>query len=296
MNLAKLRSLVTVARHGSFRAASRSMAVTQSAVSKAVAEVEQDLGFAVFERHARGVVLTEAGQDFVDQAARLFADFDLLIENVERKRAERQKVLRYAVAPPSLTGLLNRPLLRLVQKDPTLRLHCEEVGISRGLELLRRGDIDVFVGPTQGIADLPELATHIIQPAFEAQLCGRNDHPLVGKRRPKVAEVASYPLILTTAADLFIREFLGGKQEEHERSASWHVLDNQQLVMNIAATSDALVVLSKDYASSSAVRRRLQPLDLPLAPISIGCTFRRRWLVSAAMRRFMDALAEDPPA
>ena len=52
MNPSKLRYIVAVDREGSISAAAKGLRITQSAVTKAVAEVESDLGFALFDRQA----------------------------------------------------------------------------------------------------------------------------------------------------------------------------------------------------------------------------------------------------
>jgi DNA-binding transcriptional LysR family regulator len=45
--------------------------VTQSAITKSVADLESELGYAIFDRTARGVILTEDGRRFIERAARL---------------------------------------------------------------------------------------------------------------------------------------------------------------------------------------------------------------------------------
>ncbi|MEL6188063.1 MAG: LysR family transcriptional regulator [Myxococcota bacterium] len=297
MNLAKLRSLVAVAKHGSFTRAAKSMALSQSAVSKTVAEVEQDLGFAVFERTARGVILTQAGEDFVDRAARLFADFDLLLESAERQRGEGEGRLRYGVAPPSLVGLLNRPVLELVKTHPNLSLECHAVGMARGLELLRRGDVDVLVGPDVISSDVPELTKRVIQPRFVSAICARRGHPLGRLERVEPKDLVKYPFIFSTSTDLYVDRFFSELTElAKEAFRTTHVLDNPQLLISVLEASDALAVFSEGYARSSAVRRRLDILAAELEPLTLVCTYRRRWLATSPMRWFMEALERDPPS
>ena len=60
-SLTALRTFESAARHLSFRAAAEELAVTQSAVSHQVADLEKSLGVALFRREARRVALTEAG-------------------------------------------------------------------------------------------------------------------------------------------------------------------------------------------------------------------------------------------
>jgi len=62
----RLRYAVAVARVGSFSGASKAVGVTQSAITKSVADLEQQLGFAIFNRTSRGVAMTPEGRDFID--------------------------------------------------------------------------------------------------------------------------------------------------------------------------------------------------------------------------------------
>src|ERR1700744_4742866 len=60
-----LHAVVAVAEHGSFRRAARALGVSPSALSHAVAAVEERLGVLLFRRTTRSVAMTEAGQSLV---------------------------------------------------------------------------------------------------------------------------------------------------------------------------------------------------------------------------------------
>ena len=63
--MASLIQTLAVAEHLNFRHAANALGVAQSSVSARVKALEEDLGILLFERHARGVRLTEAGRHFV---------------------------------------------------------------------------------------------------------------------------------------------------------------------------------------------------------------------------------------
>lgn len=67
--MASLLQTLAVAEHLNFRHAAKSLGVAQSSVSARVKALEEDLGILLFERHARGVRLTEAGRHFVERVA-----------------------------------------------------------------------------------------------------------------------------------------------------------------------------------------------------------------------------------
>ena len=61
MNSTKLKHIVAVDQHESISAAAKSLNLTQSTVSRSVADIEHEIGYALFDRRARDVVATERG-------------------------------------------------------------------------------------------------------------------------------------------------------------------------------------------------------------------------------------------
>src|ERR1700722_17466765 len=90
MKLAQLRYVAAIADQGSLRAAARHLGVAQPAFSRSIAELERELGAALFERRARGMIATPLGQDFVRRA-------HAILNDVRRAKAT---VARIAAAVP----------------------------------------------------------------------------------------------------------------------------------------------------------------------------------------------------
>ena len=80
------------ARHLSFTKAGEELALTQSAVSRQIKELEDQLGVALFERRHRALVLTEAGQQFYASSAQVLATMRLATERL-RDQAGRRRPL-----------------------------------------------------------------------------------------------------------------------------------------------------------------------------------------------------------
>ena len=85
-DLRKLRHVVGVAEAESFTGAGTVLGVTQSALTKSVAEVERHLDVSLFHRLPRGVRVTEAGEAFVQRARKILADLDDLHEGIDKLR------------------------------------------------------------------------------------------------------------------------------------------------------------------------------------------------------------------
>ncbi len=123
----KLQGFVRVAEMHSFTAAAESLFISQSALSQQIKLLEQQLGFALFDRHARGAALTQAGAAFLPHARELLALYDNAVEECKTiAKLEQQKRARlkagcldnhiftiwpelYRLVPPSERGIPPRP-------------------------------------------------------------------------------------------------------------------------------------------------------------------------------------------
>lgn len=136
-NLNSLRAFDAAARRLTFAAAAEDLHVTQGAVAQQVRRLEQDLGMALFRRHARGLHLTEAGKRFHSDIAKAFA----IIDAATAKIAPEQKAVRISV-PPSFAAKWLVPRL---------------AGFAD-----RHADVDVQVIALEGLMDLSEDGADVL--------------------------------------------------------------------------------------------------------------------------------------
>jgi DNA-binding transcriptional LysR family regulator len=151
----KLRIFHAVAEAGSFTAAGRSLGMSQSAVSRQIAALEQELGVALFHRHSRGLILTEQGETLRETAREVFAKLAMteaqLSEARDRPSGHLTVTTTFAFAAIWLTPRLKEfqrlypeIALTLLTSDATLDLGMREadVGIRMGApsepDLVRR--------------------------------------------------------------------------------------------------------------------------------------------------------------
>ncbi|MFC5754334.1 LysR family transcriptional regulator [Actinomadura rugatobispora] len=161
MNLRQLRYVVATADHGTMTSAAQALYVAQPALSRAVRELERELGVELFARSGRGVVLTAVGEQVVRQA-RVALDAVEAIEGLSVSRANgRGAELRIAATAslePELTGRL---IPRFARDQPAVRvrvIRCE--GRESVATALRAGRADLAV------TDLPvpgDLAAHPLE-------------------------------------------------------------------------------------------------------------------------------------
>ena len=295
MNLNQLRHVVMVYRMGSFTAASAELNVSQSSVTKSVAWVERDLGYALFDRRARGVSVTEAGRDFIDRALRIVSDMDRLAADAATGRAERSAILRVGVAPPSVEGLLNRAIRALLREPDQFRLHVQAGAAQKAIALLRQGDIGIPVGPTEELSREPSFALEHL-PDFIGRIFCRRGHPLLMNGTVDGKDLRRYPIIVPDLSPPLVEQLVRTVYGVGSSQVHLHIIDNFPMVASIIENTDALGVASSSYARTKTFLRKFELVpDTPDHPLRFSVARRARWLPSPPMARFLNVVRRYPP-
>jgi DNA-binding transcriptional LysR family regulator len=149
MTLKQLEAFYWAAKLGTFAIAARRLHVTQSSLSKRVAELESDLGHALFDRNSRRATLTAAGEILLEKAGPMLEIERDIRSSLEQQAQGVSGACRFGLTELSATTWFPAMAARLAQEHPTITLE-PEVGLSRALEsAVQRGDLDVAatVGP-----------------------------------------------------------------------------------------------------------------------------------------------------
>ncbi|WP_319518647.1 LysR family transcriptional regulator [uncultured Martelella sp.] len=145
MEFRTLRAFVEVVRQGGFSQAAKTVFTTQSTVSKAVKQLEDEVGVALLERIGHRSVMTAAGEIVYARGVRLLADRADLLAELAEVRGLKRGVLRLGL-PPVGSATLFAPLFAIYrQRYPGIDIDLDEHGSLDLEEKLRAGSID-FAG------------------------------------------------------------------------------------------------------------------------------------------------------
>jgi LysR family nitrogen assimilation transcriptional regulator len=145
MELRQLRYFVAIADSGSFTKAAERVFVAQSALSYQLAQLEAELGAALFERSHRGVLLTEAGQRFFPHAVSILRQTDEACASVKSEHLEPEGKVVFGI-PHSVSQALALPLIREVRlKYPKVKIELTEELTGNLTRQLRTGQIQLAV-------------------------------------------------------------------------------------------------------------------------------------------------------
>ncbi len=143
MDLRNLRAFVEVVRHGGFTRAAKVVHLTQSTISKAVKQLEDELGLPLLDRASGHPTLTAAGDIVFRRALAMLAERDSLIEELNALRGLQRGTLRLGL-PAIGSSALFAPVFSIYRKNyPGIDVTLVEQGSKRLEELILSGELDL---------------------------------------------------------------------------------------------------------------------------------------------------------
>lgn len=175
----QLKALLQVAECGSIRAAARNMNLSQSALTKALRELEEDVGAELLLRSYKGIEFTDAGMTLLSRARLALSALDKAREEIRLMRGGAGAHVEVAITPLVATTVLPEVLAAYSRTQPDARLTLHEGLLVQALPGLVEGRLD-FAIALASPEDLPydisfEPLTEIGAVAF-----ARSTHPLAG--------------------------------------------------------------------------------------------------------------------
>ena len=192
MELRTLRAFVEVVRQGGFSQAAKVVAATQSTVSKAVKQLEDEIGVLLLDRIGHRSTLTAAGEMVYRRALRILAERDDLVRELNELRGLQRGLLRLGL-PPVGSSTLFAPLFAAYRgRYPGIDIRLVEHGSARLEEMLLAGEIDLAVSllPVSEEFDWQEVRREPLEVMVPA-----ND-PLADRSTVRFAELRDHPFIL----------------------------------------------------------------------------------------------------
>ncbi|MBM3264465.1 MAG: LysR family transcriptional regulator [candidate division Zixibacteria bacterium] len=193
MDLRQLEMFKAITDAGSFTRAGRRLHVSQSAVSRQITLLEEELGVQVFMRSGRRVFLTEAGKTLLKHCHRIFRDMEEAALEVAQNKQSHRGSLRVGGGMSVCTYLLPQILKEYKTRYPHVQLTVTTGTTEPTIQKIRNNEIDV------GVLSLPVESQDLqVRSVFreEMMVVTGPSHPLREKRHITPRDLASAPLIL----------------------------------------------------------------------------------------------------
>lgn len=287
MELRHLRYFLAVAEELHFARAAERLHIEQSPLSRAIRELEEELGAQLFVRTSRSTRLTLAGKLLMENAPRVLLALDQARESVKAAANGFHGRLRVALSDGITPSRLPALLARCREEDPEIEIRLFEVPLAQQLSGLRDDLYDAGFSMADEVGD-----GIIIEPAWEDELMVAMParHELLAHRRVPLDEVLQHPLVLGDPA------VCEGHAKQIDRILRKQ--DREPLIEQYVATFDVMMTfvsagLALGLAGAAHIASSREPgvVGRPLAgksPMLTTYLLRRDAEPSQALARFIE--------
>ena len=193
MDLRQLEILQAIAETGSFTACGRKLHVSQSAISRQILLLEEELGEPLFLRVGRQVRMTPAAESLVQLGQRVFLDVRETVGSITDRTRDLKGTLRLSGGMTVCLYVFPPLLKHLRRVHPHLDVRLTVALAGRSVQEIRGGRVDA------GLLTLPVAETDLVTvPALreELLLVAAPTHPLAKRKKVQPQDLAGLPFVL----------------------------------------------------------------------------------------------------
>ncbi|MDE0406973.1 MAG: LysR family transcriptional regulator [Alphaproteobacteria bacterium] len=173
-----LRKFLAVAETGTVLGAADRIAMTQPALSRAIARLENSFGGKLFERLPTGVRLTEFGATVAEQARHILGEMETAEGTIKSALTGHANGLRITAGPTWMQAVLPEAVARFHDAFPDVELKLHAMTFLEGIRLLVNGESDLHCGRIDVERQLPAILRRESFLDMTSRIVACSDHPL----------------------------------------------------------------------------------------------------------------------
>ena len=194
MELRHLRYFVAIGEEQHYGRAARRLRVAQPALSRQIQDLEEELGFKLFERLPRGVKLSTAGKLFLEDARRILQELSEAAVRADRVARGHSGTLRVGFAEnASWRGVVPDSFRRFRELQPDAELQLQPSASLEQLEAIRSGRLDAGFLNFMPNAD-PEL-DQLLVAIQRVELAAPKKHPVTKLKKVRLRDLTDTPFV-----------------------------------------------------------------------------------------------------
>jgi DNA-binding transcriptional LysR family regulator len=278
----QLKAFVTVAELRSFAAAAERLALTPSAMSQLVHELEAAVNFKLFDRSTRRVELTSAGREFLASAETALKHLRLAQSAADDVRHRAAGLVRIAAPLVMASVVLPQVIKAYLVERPKVKVHIRDTPVEKLVDAVASGDTDLALGPDRVVGD--GVTRSMLFQSPWVMWCAP-EHPLAQQRSVTWADLKDHPLVAAGRDHERSVAQMSHALPGDERVTPMDVVDHMSTALGMAAANLA-ITLSPAYVQALA-----KPMGLVMRHIVAPVVLRDICLYRSS-RRTSSAAAE----
>ncbi|MGH8843494.1 MAG: LysR family transcriptional regulator [Advenella sp.] len=273
MNFKQLNHIVVLSETLNFSKAAERVFLSQSALSKSIQAIEQQIGIAIFDRSKNSVLVTPAGKFVVDHARHLLAEIRNFHKNLDYLKTGEYGTIKVGSGPFPAKCFLHTAIRQLQANYPRISLDIRIDNWTNLLVQLKEGAIDYFIADIRNLEDDPFLKVTPIGGLTVALFCDAN-HPLIrlDRSRPIApVEILDYTFASVSLPTLVFSELKHSLGLDHNDLFSVNFkCDDISLINRLVPDSDIIFVSSNLMMEQALQERHAVRLNIPMTRNRFG--------------------------
>lgn len=195
MKLSQLKYFQVVCKHNNLTRAAEELHISQPGLTHVIQEMEQEFGLTLFLRQNKGLVLTEEGRKFLEEANLLLQQSDYFVSRM-KFLGQSNQILRMGLPPASATLFFPSIMHMLHRQSPQIKIDIVEIGSLTDQQKILDGELDAALISTN--APVSAVFGGYLLARTRICLYVTADHPFAEREQISLREVCSIPLVMPT--------------------------------------------------------------------------------------------------
>jgi DNA-binding transcriptional LysR family regulator len=296
MELRHLRYFIAAAETENVSRAALQLHVSQPALSRQIRDLEDELGFRLFERDAKSVHLTGAGRVFLKEARAVLERADQAVAAARAVARSVSAELHVAYAPSPTARILPATLRKFQAALPEVRVKLRDLSTEEMVVGVREGKLHFAMLVNPGRAMLRGLH---FEELIRDKMCLAvpPGHSLGSVERVPLAQIAREPLVIFSRRE-YPEYFEYIKKLFARLKAAPHVAEEHDSASSLIAALESGVgvsILPQSFSCSAGPRLSLIPIVPEPDKLIIGLAWSKASALNAAANQFLQSAREAAP-
>lgn len=278
LKLKQLGLLTALSETGSLSETARKTHMTQPALSRWLKELEEDVGYELFVRHARGLTPTDAGQILIAHARRILIEAERTQQDLNDVSNGQSRTLIIGMSPAAAPRFVPEAVLRFLKDNPAVHVEIQESTMDNLIVRLKEGELDLVVGRLDNYTPDSEMQSELLY-RDPIRIVARIRHPLTQKASLDWADLEGYEWVVWPAGTPIRSRLDSALTAAGKRPPVYRVKSTSQVAnLWLLQHTDMLSVASKGVAEHFFRRGLLAELNirLDIADGEVGMVWREQ--------------------
>lgn len=290
MTITQLNYFLGVVTHRSFTRAAEALFVSQSTLSKAVQNLEEELHVELVDRKEKTFKLTQEGEVFRIYAEKIVRNFNIQTQELKERLKSIDRSLDIGIPPTAGTAYFFTAVRKFKKAFPNVNMNLVEVPSKGIVEMLNQGDLELGV-----VLEPFEDDNFIIKRAFESQVCvvANENNPLAQKKMVSFADLKNEKIVMISKTFMFYNQVMERFHNAGVEPNIVFVTAQWDFMLQLVANNEGICFLPMELINNSNYPQvKALKIIEPEFPWILSLVYRKDKFVTEPMLDFINLALE----